>query len=314
VMQFETTRADPSPDIAVLALAGQHAREACRLDPQSGEAWATLAFVLDRAGNNVDARAAASRAVILEPDNWRHHFRLAYVSWGEERLRAAHRTLSLLPDFPLAHWLAATVHVARQVLSEAERELEAGLASQVSAPAGSRFSSVALHWMLGLIHLSREDRERALEHFERELAHEGDGHLYARECAANTWYAIGAVRLRQNRRDEARIAFENALARVTRHGLAQVGLAAAGAQSTFTDQAAAEARKSAASIDASLSAAAWLALAGSHAEAAATMNDALAAAASGNAAWLLPIEPLLSVAAHPDAWKSVLARLRSRAV
>ena len=92
--------------------------------------------MLDRTGNNLDARAAASRAVVLEPDNWRHHFRLAFVSWGEERLRAAHRTLALLPGFPLAHWLAATVHVARQVLPEAERELEAGLASQDQPPAG----------------------------------------------------------------------------------------------------------------------------------------------------------------------------------
>ena len=24
----------------------------------------------------------------LEPDNWRHHFRLSYASWGEARLRA----------------------------------------------------------------------------------------------------------------------------------------------------------------------------------------------------------------------------------
>src|SRR4029453_15838537 len=132
VMQFEATRADPTPDTAALDRAARHAREACRLDAQSGEAWATLGFVLDRTGHRLDARAGAGRAVSLEPDNWRHHFRLALVSWGEERLRAAHRTLALLPDFPLARWLAATVHVARQVLPEAQRELEAGLSSQVA--------------------------------------------------------------------------------------------------------------------------------------------------------------------------------------
>ena len=139
VMQFEMTRADAAPDRAALARAAHHAREACRLDPQSGEAWATLGFVLDRAGDRVDALAASKRAVTLEPDNWRHHFRLSFVSWGEERLRAAHRTLALLPDFPLAHWLAATVHVARQVLSEAERELTAGLAVP-GRPAEGRFA------------------------------------------------------------------------------------------------------------------------------------------------------------------------------
>ena len=100
VMQFEMTRADPAPDVAALALAAHHAREACRLDPQSGEAWATLGFVLDRTGDRLDARAAATRAVTLEPDNWRHHFRLSYVSWGEERLRAAHQTLDAAAGFP----------------------------------------------------------------------------------------------------------------------------------------------------------------------------------------------------------------------
>ena len=79
-----------------------------------GEAWATLGFILDRTGHRADALAASRMAVTLEPDNWRHHLRLGYVSWGEERLREARRTLALLPGFPLAHWLAATVHVARQ--------------------------------------------------------------------------------------------------------------------------------------------------------------------------------------------------------
>ena len=82
--------------------------------------------------------------------------------------------------------------------------------------------------MLGLIHLARGDHDRALDHFERELAREGDGHLYARECAANTWYAIGALQLRQHRSADATAAFEQSLARVSRHPLAHVGLAAAG--------------------------------------------------------------------------------------
>jgi DNA-binding winged helix-turn-helix (wHTH) protein len=122
-MRFEMTRADPMPAADALAEAAVHAREACRLDPQYGEAWATLGFVLDRTGAGVDALAALTRATGLEPDNWRHHLRLAVVSWGEARLRAARRTLVLLPGCPLAHWLAATVHVARQSLAEAEREL-----------------------------------------------------------------------------------------------------------------------------------------------------------------------------------------------
>jgi DNA-binding winged helix-turn-helix (wHTH) protein len=100
MLQFETTRADESRDTAALAKAVHHAREACRLDAGYAEAWATLGFVLDRTGSRVDALAASRRAVTLEPDNWRHHFRLAFVGWGEERLREARRTLALLPGFP----------------------------------------------------------------------------------------------------------------------------------------------------------------------------------------------------------------------
>jgi DNA-binding winged helix-turn-helix (wHTH) protein len=317
VMQFEMTRADAAPDVAALAVAADHAREACRLDPQSGEAWATLGFVLDRAGDRLDARAAATRAVTLEPDNWRHRFRLSYVSWGDERLRAAHQTLTLLPDFALAHWLAATVHVARQALGEAERELAAGLAAPVGRPiGGSRFGAVALHWLLGLIYLARGDEARALEEFERELSDANAGQLYARECAANTWYAIGALRLRQGSRTEASAAFLRAIEHVPAHPMARVGLAAGGSSDPGAPpavEAGGEAGRRTSPIDAAVWQAAQLVVRGAHAEAARVVDDALAAAPPGNAAWLLPIEPMLQVAAHPEVWARALARVRNHA-
>ena len=312
-MQFEMTRADPAPDEAALAAAGRHAREACRLDPQSAEAWATLGFVLDRGGERLDASAAAKRAVTLEPDNWRHHFRLAYVSWGEERLRAAHQTLALLPHFPLAHWLAATVYVARQVFDEAERELDAGLASQADdPPTGARFSPVALHWLRGLIRLSRGDDTSALDDFERELASEQGGQLYARECAANTWYAIGALQLRRGRREDACAAFTRATARVAAHPMANVALAAAGALHRGSPTASAAGR-GVPPAEAAMAHAAQLALAGHHDAAGRVIADMLADTPRGNAAWTVPIEPLLQVAANPAAWTIALARLRNRA-
>jgi DNA-binding winged helix-turn-helix (wHTH) protein len=92
VLQFESTRADITPDVASLRLADAHAREACGLDPSSGEAWSTLAFVRHRYGDTADAMAAARKAVALEPTNWHHHVRLAFVSWGERRLA--------VPPFP----------------------------------------------------------------------------------------------------------------------------------------------------------------------------------------------------------------------
>ena len=332
VMQFEMTRADLAPDTAALVLAEQHAREACRLDPLFAEAWATLGFVLDRSGDRRDAPAAAKRAIALEPDNWRHHFRAAFISWGEERLRAAQRTLALLPDFPLAHWMAATVHVARQAFGEAERDLVAGLAADSGAgKAGSRFSSVALHWLLGLLYLRQGDDSRALDEFERELTSEHAGHLYARECAANTWYAIGAVHLRAGRKADASAAFRRAIERVAVHSLAKVGLAAAadsgGASSAPTPAAVGaagaavgpelarptDASRSSPTFDTALVRAAILATAGAHGEAARVMDDALTAAPPGNAGWLLPIEPMLNVGAHADKWAPALARLRNRA-
>jgi DNA-binding winged helix-turn-helix (wHTH) protein len=309
IMQFEMTRADERPDVTALEAATRHSREACRLAPDYGEAWATLGFVLDRTGRHLDALAAMRRAVTLEPDDWRHHFRLAYVGWGEERLRAAHRTLALLPGFALAHWLIATVHVARYALDEAERELAIGIASQSGEAAPSRFSAVALHWLRGLIHLERDEQQAALAAFERELAFEDSGHLYGRECCANTWYAIGALRFRQGDRDAAVAAFRQAIRRVSVHPLARRGLASLGASDgAVVTQSAHEP-----SVDAAIGRAMGLVFAGRHNEAATFVEQALAAAPPGNAGWLLPIEPLLHVSAHAGIWAPVLARLRSRA-
>jgi tetratricopeptide (TPR) repeat protein len=231
------------------------------------------------------------------------------VSWGEERLREARRTLALLPGFPLAHWLCATVHVARQALDEAERELDAGIASQSSHETPSRFSGVALHWLRGLVYLARGDERRALESLQRELSFESSGHLYARECCANTWYAIGAVHARRQRRPEAVAAFQQALTRVPKHPLAKLGLGILSPRAPMP----ATTGVAAPSFDAATGQAAILVLAGDLQGAMRLVDQALAAAPPGNAGWLLPVEPLLNVAAAREIWSPVLARLRTRA-
>ena len=225
-----------------------------------------------------------------------------------------------LPGFPLAHWLAASVHVARQAPGEAERELTAGIGAQSSEPGGAtRFSGIALHWLRGLIRLADGDEAGALDDFERELSHESSGHLYARECCANTWYAIGAMRLRRGQQAEARNAFQQAVDRLPIHPMALAGLAVLGAgDGTHGDHASmASSRNHAqASIDATVArAAATILVAGDAALPASVqaVDQALAAAPAGNAGWLIPIEPLLGVHLHPDAWAPVLARLRTRA-
>jgi tetratricopeptide (TPR) repeat protein len=313
-MRFEATRAAESPDMAALAEAASHAREACRLDPRSGEAWATNGFVLDRTGHSTDAMAALGRAVSLEPDNWRHYFRLSLVSWGEARLRAARRTLTLLPGLPLAHWLAATVHVARQNLDEADAELRAGLDSMRVPPGGDadRFPGVALEWLRGLIELTRGAEDEAVACFERELALEGRNHLYGRECCANAWYAIGAVHFRRARHDEAARAFRQALERVPRHPAALVLAAVRDARSASAP-AVRRLSPGAGDMDLALAEAVAQAVKGASAEAAATMARALASCEPGSHAWWLPVEPVLGVAAQPETWRSALALLRSRA-
>ena len=315
VLQFETTRVDPDRDLVALALAERHAREACRLDPGNGEMWATLGFVIERTGHYDDALAALHRAVTLEPDNWRHQLRLSYGSWGEERLRAARRALALLPGCGLAHWLAATVHVARQALDAAGRELATAAAStEAMATTGGRYRVVALPWLAGLLALARGDEGAALAAFHRELAMEHHGQLYARECCANAHYAIAALHLRAGRREPALGALHEALSRVPSHPLARVALGhldPGWVEAASAVQAAAGARGHA--VDVAMAAAATLALQDRHSEAAAVVERALEAGTPGSAGWLLPVEPLLQPLDHPDAWAGALARLRGRA-
>lgn len=311
IMGFEMTRSDAAPDLAAVGGALEHAREACRLDPGYGEAWATLGFVLERAGAHADALAAARRAVALEPDNWRHRVRLAYTSWGEERLREADRTLALLPGFPLAHWLAATVHVARQVFDEAERHLRAGIDAEAGPLAmHGRFSGVALHWLLGLILLATGDRTAAAREFDRELANEASGHLYARECCANTWYAIAALRAGDGDRPGAANALQQALARVPAHPLVTAVLAAWREPSTplssGTDP-------EPISPDRLIAAAVHTMAAGGSVDLQPAVAGALRAAPPGSALWWLPVEPLLGVWRDRERWSEALAVLRNRA-
>jgi DNA-binding winged helix-turn-helix (wHTH) protein len=318
---FESTRADPSPDRAALEEALRHAREGCRLDPESAEAWATLAFVLHRSGAAPEALASARRAVSLEPENWRHQLRLAIVSWGDERLRSAHRTRHLLPGLALTHWLAATVHVARQAFDAAEHELDAGCAAQDLQDGGSRrFNAVGLHWLRGLLCLQQGNETRAAEAFQRELSFNTSGHLYQRECQANTWYALGALSLRRGAREEAIDAFEQALRSVPGHRPAMVGKAVltdmkggAGLDGDI-DRGCTGPESVTASVEVAGAAAVRHALNGQHERAAGLVHDALRIAPAGSHGWLIPVEPLLMASAHPTHWTRVFTLLRNRAL
>lgn len=304
-LQFETTRTDVAPDVASLTLAYTHAREACRLKPRYGEAWATLGFVLERLGKRDDSLAAHRESIELEPDNWRHHLRLSAASWGEERLREARRTLQLLPGLPMAHWLAASVLVARGALDEAALELQEGLAdSHAERPGATQFTPIGLHYLYGLLMLAAGDIPLALHQFARELQHEDSGHLYAKEVAANSWYATGAARWRQGRREDALEAWLACVKRVPKHPLARAAMGEAPAATSHSG------------VDRAIAQAVFLSVDDDRAKchaAAPAIEKAMSEAPAGNVGWLLPVEPMLAVATCPGPWRRLLTRLRSRA-
>lgn len=318
-LAFEATRADEVPDVQALQEAGHHAREACRLASESGEAWATLAFVLSRAGTSTGAIAAGRRAIAIEPDNWRHLVRLAYATWGEERLRTAHAAVKLLPGLALAHWLAATVHVARHAFEEAVRELGAGAIAQDRQEPGGRFGSVGLHLLLGLVCLARGEADAAEEELVRELEFERSGHIYSRQACANTWCAIGALRLRQSRRADAADALERAVERVPGHPLVLAALTVISdkdrpARQDRFERRLAAMKSNGALVELAMARGVVDVLGGRHAEAATRVHAALRSTpVGGSAGWTLPVEPLLQVGDHAGEWAPVLATLRSRA-
>lgn len=316
LLQFDVTRADAAPNTGALMRAASEAREACRLDPAYAEAWITLGWVLARTGDIVEALAALRRGIELEPDNWRHQLRLAYSSWGEERLRAARRTLELWPGLPAAHWLAASVFIARNATGLTDREVDAGLAA---VPEGStmtsRVSVVGLNWLKGLLSLAREADDDALASFDREIALESTGHIYARECAAQAWYAKAVVLWRRRDLAGAQGACAEAIARAPRLLMPRVALALITGDDTIDlhgDEMNVAADRSSAT-ERAFAHAARLVHRGRVGEAARLVLDAVGSERPGNAGWLLAIEPLLMVWRDKPAWDGALVLLRSRA-
>ena len=309
VLAFEASGADTSPDIAALQEGDFHAREACRLDPSCAEAWSTLAFLLNLQGQRPDAVAAARNAITLEPNNWRHHLSLAFVGWGEDRLRAARKLTTLCPGMALAHWLTASVFIARQAFDAAFDAVRAGCAAQDDQPKGSgRFHILGLHLLHGQLLATRDALDEAIEELERELAQHHEGHIYARECYANVWYSIGAIRWRRAERDGAETAFREALRRAPSHTLARVGVRSVCGLTSFENP-----LFQPGSVDSAIATAAALAVAGQHDEAARVCGDAIRTAEPGPDGWTVPIDPLLRATSHQDAWGKTLALLRERA-
>jgi DNA-binding winged helix-turn-helix (wHTH) protein len=325
LLQYESTRAVNTPNRDPLARAITHARRACALDATLGEAWATLGFVLAAAGEFEEARAVSRRAAALEPTSWRHHFRLSVASWGEERLRACDRTLSLLPEFAPARFAAAMVFTARQAFGPALAAASAGATAQ-SRQLGHEatpFPSIGLHWLRGLLLLRERQIGLAIESFAREMDELRDAQIYAGEFRANAQIAAGYAHLAAEDASGAVDAFRMALETLPRNGRALIGLYAALQKTTLAREAQlllpqiegtiAELQRSQRLGEAALVTAALLAVRGDLDTACATLEHLLESAPPGQVGWQIPIDPALASIRRHGRFPQILALLAARA-
>lgn len=320
---YEATRSDTAPAAALLRDAIDHARRAVALDDTLAEAHATLGFVLVSAWQTPEALHVARRAVMLEPANWRHFFRLGHAAWGDERIRAATSTLALYPDFAFAHFQMAMVHVARGDMPQAETVLRQGAAVQDRQVArGDRYPALGLHWLLGEVRLAQGDVDEALEEFVREQQRADPHRLYGREYEMSARHGRGVCLLRLDRHREAIACFEQALALYPEHAQSHLGLGLAARACGLLDRAETTSRTLAAiverldegrPIEAGLVRSQILATEGRSGEAGAALCRVLESAPPGFAGWTIPIDPFLAQVHGTKAFADVRGRLAQRA-
>jgi DNA-binding winged helix-turn-helix (wHTH) protein len=225
---YEMTRTMRDPDFAALQSGIGHARQAVRLEPGLAEAHSTLSFLLVSDTSFDEARAAARQAVALEPQNWRHRYRLGHATWGDERLHALERALALYPQFAYAHLETAMLLVARGELEKADRIARTGAAEQDrQARSGNRFPAIGFHWLLGALHARGGRHEEAIAAFAREVEQADARQLYGPEYAAVALTARGHAELALDRPEAACQSFAAARTHVPGLARACVGEAVA---------------------------------------------------------------------------------------
>jgi len=324
LLQYEKTRSGRAPDRGLLERAMQAAREASTIDPSLGEAWAVLGYLLCAAGKSNEGQAAARRATALEPDNWRHHYRLAYGAWGEERLRAVDRALTLMPGFAPARMLACMVFVARGTIDRAEREASIGADAQRQHQSDhTPLPAVGHHWLRGMILGSKGDAVAALASFDEEIAAASHGHVYGGEFAVNAHVAAGFTHLSIGNVPAASAAFARALEQSPGHPKASVGEYAIAIRSG--DQAAidrARLKVTAATeelirvdrhAESALVTAGQNIVEGNIKDAAQTLDGLLTTAPAGPSGWIIPIDPMLAAIREDPGKPALFAKLAQRA-
>lgn len=321
--QYEMSRARNQPDAALLARAIDHVQRAIELERDLAEAHATYAFLLVSAGRFSEARAAARRAVALEPGYWGNQFRLAHAEWGEDRLRTLARAMELYPDFPFAHFEAAMVHIARGALDRAESVLREGtIVQDRQANLRQRYPAKGLHWLLGLVRLAKRDPKEARAEFDREIA-VGPTQLYAAEFAMNAYDGAGFVALETGDAADAVRMFRKALELFPEHARSLVGLGAALAASGDKRAADAAFKHATGAIDAlrqggrgseaTIAGAFMHAVCGRSEEAVASLKRLVDRPELPFTGWTIPIEPLLASLRQRADFQGLLATLARHA-
>jgi tetratricopeptide (TPR) repeat protein len=317
------SRARNKPDGDELRVAIAHARRAIELDSGLAEGHAALAFFLASAGQQADAIRAGRIAVELEPNDWRHRFRLGVAAWGSERLACFDEVVRLYPESAYSYFGSAMVHVARRELDIAEEILRQGFGVQQRGAAGARrYPANGLHWLLGLIRLSVGDVQEAENQFDRELAARGS-EIYAAEYAMDAYDGHGFARLARGDAAGAENMFSEAISIFPDHARSLVGLATA----RLAQRRAAEAHQalsrarfaidvlnaSGRATEASMASAFCDIASGRPEDAVAGLSSLVSSAPPGFAGWTAPIEPLLNPLHNTSAFEAVLRSLAQRA-
>jgi tetratricopeptide (TPR) repeat protein len=322
---YEASRMRNKPDHDELRLAIGHARRAIELDPGIGDAHASLALFLMAAGETREAVECGRRAVALEPNDWRHHFRLGVAAWGAERVASLAEVERRYPEFAHSYFSTAMVLVARGELHEAAVALERGLAREDTGKAGpSRYPAFGLHWLLGMTRWAAgDDRVVARQQLDVELVPRGDA-LYSAEYAMNAYDGLGFLALAEGRFADADDMFSRALAAYPDHARSLIGRAVAARERKDPARAAAfmahadrsiqEMVASGRAIEAAMARAYWLVASGEPKAACETLVTMLDAAPPGTAGWTLPVEPWLAPIRDTPACQRVFATLAARAI
>jgi DNA-binding winged helix-turn-helix (wHTH) protein/Flp pilus assembly protein TadD len=324
---YESTRARNEADADRLSTAIGHARRAVDLDDTMAEGHATLSFLLVSAGRLGEAVAAGRRAVALEPQDWRHLFRLGHAAWGSERLDAVRRALAIYGELAFMHYEIAMVYIARQQLGLAADALHQGITLQDRQTSKtSRYPGSGLHWLLGQVLLAQGDADAALEQFRAELE---SGHvnkasrLYGQESAMNAHDGCGFAHLARRQYDASVAAFTKALELFPGHARSLIGRGAghlaagrkADAQADLarSDESIAELGRGGRRLEAALAMAMSAVVRGRPTDAVTVLDRLLALAPPGFPGWTIPIEPLFKPLQAQPEFGPILARLSERA-